>query len=176
MEVSMAQTPVEVKTATPARSPDAWHSFRSEMDRLFDRFAGGFGLPAFRRMFDVEPAWRTESSFAFSAPAVDVTEDDKAYKITAELPGLEEKNIDVTVSGDMLTLKGEKSYETDEKDKNRYMSERAYGSFQRSFVLPDGVDRDKIAASLSKGVLTVTLPKSAEAQKQEKKIEVKAAT
>ena len=171
----MAQTPVEVKKAAPARTPDVWQSFRGEMDRLFDRFAGGFGLPAFRRMFDIEPAWRTESSFSFSAPAVDVTEDDKAYTITAELPGLEEKNIDVAVSGDMLTLKGEKRYEKDEQDKNRYMSERAYGSFQRSFALPDGVDRDKIAADLSKGVLTITLPKTAEAQKPQKKIEVKTA-
>lgn len=171
----MAQTPVEVKKTTPARTPDVWQSFRGEMDRLFDRFAGGFGLPAFRRMFDIEPAWRTESSFSFSAPAVDVTEDDKAYTITAELPGLEEKNIDVAVSGDMLTLKGEKRYEKDEQDKDRYMSERAYGSFQRSFALPDGVDRDKIVANLAKGVLTITLPKTAEAQKPQKKIEVKTA-
>ncbi len=171
----MAQTPVEVKKATPARTPDAWQSFRGEMDRLFDRFAGGFGLPSLRRMFDVEPAGRAESSFSFSAPAVDLTEDDKAYRITAELPGLEEKNVDVTVSGDMLTLKGEKHYEKDEKDKNHYMSERAYGSFQRSFMLPDGIDRDKIAADLSKGVLTITLPKTEAAQKPQKKIEVKAA-
>jgi len=171
----MAQTPVEVKKTTPARAPDVWHSFRSEMDRLFDRFSGGFGLPAFRRMSDVEPAWGSESAFSFTAPAVDVTEDDKTYKITAELPGLEEKNIDVTVSGDMLTIKGEKSYEKDEKDKNRYMSERAYGSFQRSFLLPDGVERDKIAADLAKGVLTITLPKTAAAQKPQKKIAVKAA-
>jgi len=172
----MAQTPVEVKKTTPAaRTPDAWQSFRGEMDRLFDRFSGGFGLPAFRRMFDAQPALPAESAFSFSAPAVDMTEDDKAYRLTAELPGLEEKNIDVTVSGDMLTLKGEKRYEKDEKDKNRYMSERAYGAFQRSFVLPDGVERDKITADLAKGVLTITLPKTAEAQKPEKKIEVKAA-
>jgi HSP20 family protein len=174
MEVAMAQPPVEVTKAAPARMPDVWQSFRGEMDRLFDRFAGGFGLPALRRMFDVEPAWHTESSFSFPAPSVDVTEDDKTYRITAELPGLEEKNIDVTVSGDMLTLKGEKSHEKEEKDKNRHVSERAYGSFQRSFALPDGVDRDKIAADLSKGVLTITLPKTAAAQKPQKKIEVKA--
>ena len=66
----MAQTPVEVKKTTPPPVPDVWQSFRGEMDRLFDRFAGGFGLPAFRRMFNVEPAWRSESSFGFSAPAV----------------------------------------------------------------------------------------------------------
>ena len=154
----MAQTTVEVKKTSSARMPDVWHSFRNEMDRVFDRFGGGFSLPSFRRMFDVEPAWRTESSFSFSAPSVDVTEDSKAYKITAELPGIEEKNIDISVSGDMLTLKGEKHYEKDEKDKNHHVTERAYGSFQRSFVLPDGVDRDKITADLSKGVLTITLP------------------
>jgi HSP20 family protein len=172
----MAQTPVEVKKTSPAPVPDVFQSFRSEIDRLFDRFAGGFGLPSFRRMFDIEPAWRAVSSFGFRSPAVDVTEDDKAYKITAEVPGLEEKNIDVTVLGDMLTLKGEKRYEKDEQDKDRHMSERAYGSFQRSFALPDGVDRDKIAANLEKGVLTITLPKTPEAQKQQKKIEVKSAS
>ena len=171
----MAQTPVEVRKTTPARMPDVWQSFRGEMDRLFDRFAGGVGVPAFRRLFDIEPPWSADSSFSFSAPAVDMTEDDKAYMITAELPGLDEKSIDVTVSGDMLTLRGEKHYEKDENDKNRHMSERAYGSFQRAFALPDGIDRDKIAAELSKGVLTITLPKTAEAQKPHKKIEVKAA-
>jgi HSP20 family protein len=170
----MPQVPVEVKKANPAPVPDVWQSFRSEMDRLFDRFAGGFGLgfPSFRRLF--EPTSRSESSFSFSAPAIDVTEDDKAYKITAELPGLDQKNLDVAVSGDMLTLKGEKHHEKEEKDKNHYLSERTYGSFQRSFALPESVDRDKITADLSKGVLTITLPKTAEAQKPQKKIEVKA--
>jgi HSP20 family protein len=171
----MAKTPVEVKKTTPVRTPEPWRAFRGEMDRLFDRFAGSFHVPSWRHMFRPDPALLDEGFFAFSAPAVDMTEDEKAYKITAELPGLEEKNIDVTVAGDMLTLKGEKHYEKDEKDKNHYMSERAYGSFQRSFALPDGVDRDKIAAELAKGVLTITLPKTVEAQKPQKKIEVKAA-
>jgi HSP20 family protein len=169
----MAVTPVEVKKApAPRASTDPWQSMRSEFDRLFDRFSG-FGFPAMRRMFDLAPA--IEPSFTFNAPAVDVTEDDKAYKITAELPGLSEKDIDVSVSGDILTLKGEKRQEREEKDKNWHVSERAYGSFQRSFSLPAGIDRDKIACEFAKGVLTVTLPKSAEAQKQQKKIEVKAA-
>lgn len=168
----MAKTPVEVKKSVPARAPDAWQSFRQEMDRVFDRFAGGFAMPSFRRWLDAEPSWSYQSSFSFPSPAVDVTEDNKAFKVTAELPGLEEKDIDVTVSGDMLTIKGEKSYEKDEKDKDRHVSERAYGAFQRSFTLPEGVERDKIAADLAKGVLTVTLPKTAQAQKQNK-IEVK---
>jgi len=170
----MAKTPVEVKKTTPAvRTPDVWQSLRSEMDRLFDRFSGGFGMPAFRRMFDVEPTF--QSSFSFPTPAVDVTEDDKAYKVTAELPGLEEKDVNVTVTDNMLTIKGEKSYEKEEKNKDHHISERAYGSFERSFTLPEGVDADKIAADLAKGVLTITLPKTAEAQKPAKKIEVKKA-
>jgi HSP20 family protein len=169
----MADVPVEVKKAAPAQTnvPDVWQSFRSEMDRLFDRFGTGFGFPSLRRMFDVEPAWR--SSLSFSAPAIDISEDEKAYKISAELPGSNPKDIDVSVSGDMLTLKGEKRREKEEKDKNYHFSERAYGSFQRSFQLPSSVDRDKVAADFSKGVLTITLPKTAEAQKPQKKIEVK---
>jgi HSP20 family protein len=171
----MAKTPVEMKKSTPARTPDVWHAFRSEMDRLFDRFSGHLHLPSWRQMFKTDPALYDAGFFAFSTPAVDITEDDKAYRITAELPGLKEKHIDVTVSANTLTLKGEKHYGKDEKDKNHYMSERGYGSFQRSFTLPDGIDQDKIAAELSKGVLTITLPKTAEAQKSQKRIEVKAA-
>jgi HSP20 family protein len=82
----MAEVPVEVKQATPAQTnlPDVWQSFRGEMDRLFDRFGRGFGFPSLRRMLDIEPAWR--SSFSFSMPAIDMSEDEKAYKISAELP------------------------------------------------------------------------------------------
>jgi HSP20 family protein len=168
----MAITPVEEKKSpAPRASSDPWQSFRSEMDRVFDRFSG-FGLPTMRRLFEPTPI---EGSFGFNIPAVDLTEDDNAYKIAAELPGLEEKDVEVSVTGDILTLKGEKRQEKEEKNKNWYVSERAYGVFQRGFALPDGIDRDKITAQFAKGVLTVTLPKSAQAQKQQKKIEVKAA-
>ena len=167
----MATTPVEVKkTPAPRAATDPWQRFRSEFDQMFDRFPG-FGLPSMRRMFDVAPF----DTLNVNVPAVDVTEDDKAYKIAAELPGLEEKDVEVSLTGDVLTLKGEKRQEKEEKNKNWYVSERAYGSFQRAFELPHGIDRDKIAAEFAKGVLTVTLPKSAEAQKQQKKIDVKAA-
>jgi len=173
METAMADVPVEVKKSSPAQAnvPDVWHSFRGEMDRLFDRFGSGFGFPSLRRMFDIEPAWR--SSFSFSMPAIDMSEDEKAYKISAELPGIDAKDIDVSVSGDMLVLKGEKRQEKEEKDKNYHFSERTYGSFQRAFDLPASVDRDKVAADFSKGVLTITLPKTAEARQPEKKIAVK---
>ena len=173
----MADVPVEVKKAPAAEPavPDVWRSFRSEMDRLFDRFAGGFGFPSLRRMFDMEPAWRPASSFTFSAPAIDMSEDEKAYKVSAELPGLDAKDVDVSISGNTLVLKGEKRQEKEEKEKNYYFSERAYGSFQRAFELPASVDRDKVAADFAKGVLTITLPKTPDAQKQQKKIEVKSA-
>ncbi len=172
----MASTPVEVKkTASASGPPDVWRSFRTEMDRLFDRFAGGWDMPSLRRMFDIEPTFRYESSFAVPSPAVDITEDDSAYKVTAELPGMSEKEIEVVASGDTLTLKGEKREEKEQKEKNFYLSERCYGSFQRSFYVPEGVDRDKIAADFSKGVLTITMPKSAKAVEQQKKIEVKSA-
>jgi HSP20 family protein len=175
MEKIMADAPVEIKKApaTEAPVPEVWRPFRSEMDRLFDRFAGSFGFPLLRRMFDIEPAGRT--SFTFSAPAMDMSEDDKAYKISAELPGLDAKDVDVTISGTTLLLKGEKRQEKEEKEQNYYLSERIYGSFQRAFELPASVDRDKIAADFSKGVLTITLPKTPAAQKQQKKIEVKSA-
>jgi HSP20 family protein len=173
METTMADVPVEVKKAAPTdvAAPDTWRSFRSEMDRLFDRFAGGFGFPSLRRMFDAEPAWR--SSFTFSAPAIDMSEDEKAYKISAELPGLDTKDVDLSISGNTLVLKGEKRQEKEEKQKNYYWSERSYGSFQRAFELPASVDHDKVSADFSKGVLTITLPKTPQAQKQQKKIEVK---
>ena len=173
----MADVPVEVKKApaTEPAVPDVWRSFRSEMDRLFDRFAGGFGFPSLRRMFDMEPAWRPASSFTFSAPAIDMSEDEKAYKVSAELPGLDAKDVDISISGNTLVLKGEKRQEKEEKEKNYYFSERAYGSFQRAFELPASVDRNKVSADFAKGVLTITLPKTPDAQKQQKKIEVKSA-
>jgi HSP20 family protein len=174
MEIPMADIPVEVKKTpqTAAPVPEIWSSFRSEMDRLFDRFARGFGLPSLRSIADFEPPWR---SIVFSAPPIDMSEDDKAYKISAELPGLDAKDVEVSVSGDRLVLKGEKRQEQEEKNKNYYHSERTYGSFQRSFELPASVDRDKIAADFSKGVLTITLPKSVAMQQQQKKIEIKSA-
>ncbi len=159
----MANAPTSVAVKKQVTTPDVWTSFRGEMDRLFDRF----GVPSFPSFFGAS------TDLAFTVPAVDVTEDDKAYKIAAEMPGVEEKDIDVSVNEDTLVLKGEKRQEKEEKGKNTYVSERSYGSFQRAFALPEGVDRGKIAADFSKGVLTVTLPKTPESQKQQKKIEIK---
>jgi HSP20 family protein len=172
----MATTPVEVKKSVPApAAPEAWRSFRTEMDRLFDRFASGFGMPSLRRIFDADVPFRFETTLSMPNPAIDVTEDADAYKLTAELPGMAEGDIEVALTDDTLTLKGEKKEEKEKKEKNYYLSERSYGAFRRSFALPDGVDRDKIGAEFAKGVLTVTLPKVAGVKTEPKKIEVKAA-
>lgn len=175
----MADQAIEVKksSAPAAARPsgmDALQSFRNEVDRLFDQFwRTGFGFPSLRRMFEPEPLWRGETPFSFAMPTVDVSEDDKAFHITADLPGMSEKDIDVTLSRDTLMIAGERREETEDKDRNYHFSERRFGSFRRAFSLPDGVDRDKIDASFKNGVLSLTLPKSAEAQKRQKKIEVK---
>jgi HSP20 family protein len=152
-----------------------FESLRREIDRLFDEFNGGFWRSPFRgSLFDVTP-FRRASADLTALPAVDVSETDKAYEITAELPGMDEKNVEVKVANGILTIKGEKQGEKEEKQKDYYMRERSFGSFERSFQVPDDVDGDKIEASFKKGVLSVTLPKNAEAQKAAKKITVKAA-
>jgi len=168
----MPDTAIPVKTdetQAPARRPalpSLWRSLHDEVDRMFDRFMGEARLPMFT--FGSQPA------FSGTVPAVDMAEDDKAYRITAELPGISEKDIDVSVTHDTITIKGEKRDEKEEKTKNTYVSERYYGAFQRAFGIPEGVDTDKIDASFEKGVLTLTLPKKPEVVKQQKKIEIKA--
>jgi HSP20 family protein len=132
-------------------------SLRREIDRLFDDFTRGF------------PAMTSPDL----TPTLDVTETDKELEITAELPGLEEKDVQINVADNLLTIKGEKKAETEQKDKNYRLVERSYGSFARTLELPAGVNPDQIKASIAKGVLTVTVPKPAPAQT--KKIEVKAA-
>ncbi len=178
MAEAITKLPVKTESKEPATARKAWNPFenlRQEVDRLFDDFSGGMWRSPFRRsLFDIEPFRRSEAAFG-GVPAVDVTETDKAYEITAELPGMDEKNVEVKFADGVLTIKGEKQEEKEEKKKDYYLSERSFGSFQRAFQVPDGVDADKIDASFKNGVLTVTMPKSAEAQKSEKKIAVKAA-
>jgi len=104
------------------------------------------------------------------------SEDADAYKLSAELPGMNEKEIEVAVTDGMLTLTWAKRQETERKDKDYYLSEREYGSFKRSFALPDSIDIDKISADIAKGVFTITLPKKQEAKAAAKKVEVMAAS
>ena len=157
----------------PARSP--FEALRREIDHLFDGFSqGAWRLPFGRPAFDLEIAWPREGAWSI-APAVDVVEKVNEYEITAELPGLDEKNIEIKVANGTLTIKGEKKEEKEEKEKDYYLSERRYGSFTRSFQVPPAVDADKIEASFAKGLLTVKLPKTEAARASEKKIEIKAA-
>lgn len=128
-------------------------TFQQEMNRLFDEFFRGWGLAPLRG-FD-EP-WD-----AFS-PRVDVVESDKQVAVSAELPGMDEKEIDVSLSHGVLTISGEKREEKEDKGRNYYRMERSYGSFQRSIPLPSEVDESRAEATFKKGVLTITLPKTAE--------------
>jgi HSP20 family protein len=143
-----------------ARTDNPFLSLQSEVDRLFDDFTHGF--PAFGN-----------GGGAKMLPTVDVAETDKDIEITAELPGLEEKDVQVNVADNILTIRGEKKAEKEQKDKNYRLVERSYGSFERSLELPEGVNADTIKATIDKGVLKVVVPRPVPAQV--KKVEVKSA-
>ncbi|MEJ2070969.1 MAG: Hsp20/alpha crystallin family protein [Syntrophobacterales bacterium] len=132
---------------------------RNEMDRLWDEYFGA-GRRAFRLE---EEAW---------LPAVDVSETGDKITVKAEIPGMEAKDIEISMVGDTLTIKGEKKAETEEKDENYHMVERTYGSFSRAMKLPAVVDAEKVEATYKNGVLTVVLPKMEEVKP--KAIEIKA--
>jgi len=176
MADNIAKVPGKIEKTSPS-TLQPWRPFESlrrEVDRLFDDFSGGMWRSPFgRSFFDIEPFRRAETAFG-AVPAVDVTQTDKGYEITAELPGMEEKDVEVKLSNGILTIKGEKRDDKEEKQKGYYMRERSFGSFERSFQVPEDVDTNKVSASFKKGVLTIMLPKSAEVQKAEKKIEIKA--
>jgi len=154
----------------------SWNPFdanQPEMDRLIDDLGGGTWPLIRRPSMGMEPRWLAGARFAVPNPAMDVTENESAYEIVAELPGMDEKNLDVTLVNGVLTLKGEKKEEREERKKDYYISERSFGSFERSFRLPDGVDSARIDATLKNGVLNITLPKTAEAKQSGKKITIK---
>lgn len=157
------------KETLPSYGLFEWHPFetlRRQIDRLFED-------PLRRAAPELEPFGRLPIGWA-STPAVDLVEKDKEYEITAELPGLDEKNVQVKLSDGTLTISGEKKEEREENDKGYHLSERRYGAFRRAFRIPQGVDAEHIEASFGKGVLTVKLPKTADAQKPEKSIDIKA--
>jgi HSP20 family protein len=146
-----------------ARFAEPFTSLQREIDRLFDDFTRGWPTMG----------WPATDKMAELMPSMDMAETDKEIEITAELPGLEEKDVQVNVADNVLTIKGEKKSEKEQKDKNYRMFERSYGSFSRTLELPGGINPDDIKASLSNGVLKVIVPKPAPAQV--KKVEVKAA-
>jgi HSP20 family protein len=107
------------------------------------------------------------------APALDMEETDDAIIVKADVPGVDPKDLDIRVTGDVLTIKGEKRTEEEEKTRERHRVERSYGAFSRSVTLPEVVDPDKIQAEVKSGVLTVTMPKKAEAKARKIQIDVK---
>ena len=135
--------------------------WRSPFDNLFDAFFGEDSrLPVL------------PGNAAFT-PRIDVKEDDVSYEISAELPGLEEKDIEISVADGSLVLRGEKSSDSEEKEGKYFRQERIYGRFERAFHLPDGVEAEKIEAKFKNGVLAITLPKKEEAKKVVRQVEVK---
>lgn len=140
-------------------------NLRDQFDRMFDSMMRGWPAP-----------WRGAQrldlgDFDF-APRVDTAETDAAYEVTAELPGVDEKDIKISLEDNVLCIAGEKKAEREEKKKDYVMSERSYGSFKRAFTLPDNVDAEKIAAKFEKGVLKVTLPKTSPAPAKQRQIPI----
>lgn len=171
----MAETkpsvPAESKTPQPPESFRPFETLRRQIDRLFEDFSGEFARRPFGALADFGPFWG-RSKGEVPVP-IDVVEKDDAFEITAELPGLAEKDVDVSVANGAITIRGEKSEHREERKADFYMSERRYGSFVRSFRLPEGVDSDKIDAHFAKGVLTVTLPKTAQARSAARSIPIR---
>jgi HSP20 family protein len=108
-----------------------------------------------------------------ATPAIDVIERDDAYEITAEMPGMTEEDIEVSLVNGTISISGEKREDTTDQSADRYVRERRFGSFERSLALPDDVRADKIQANYTKGVLHVTLPKDRDAQSAKRRIDVK---
>jgi HSP20 family protein len=132
---------------------------QSEIDRLFDQFSRNIHVPFF--------------SNGDLVPSMDISETDKQIEVSAELPGLEPTDVEINLADNVLTIRGEKKAEKEEKDKNRRVIERSYGSFARAVTLPAGVDAKDIKATIANGVLTVTVAKPAPAVT--KRIEIKPA-
>lgn len=147
--------------AERSRSDHPLLSLQREVDRLFDDVLRGFDLPSFGN-FDRRLTW----------PNLELGETDKEIRVTAELPGLTEKDVEITVTDGVLTLKGEKKSEVD--DAERGYSERSYGRFERRISLPRGVEQDKASAAFQNGILTVTLPKSEAANENVRRIPINA--
>lgn len=144
------------------REEDPFFGIQRRMNRMFDEF--------FNEPFGLAPMREFGQNFM---PRMDIFEDEKEMRVTAELPGMDEKDINITLDREMLTIRGEKSSETMEEKGKYHRIERSYGSFERQIPLGMEVDANKVDAEFKKGVLTITLPKPAEAVSRVKKITVK---
>ena len=153
------QVPVRREQSQPLQS------LQNDINRAFDSFWRGFDLP-----------WpSTSSAWSISMPSVDVSESDKEIEVTAELPGIDEKDIDISLAECVLTIRGEKKSEVEKKEKDYYLQERTFGSIERVVPLPDTIDLDSANATFKNGVLTVKLAKKPEAAAATKRITVRRA-
>ena len=139
--------PFDRSTRLARGSDDPFTSFRREMDRLFEDFNRGWAVPT------------TFGTSEFLSPKVNIAETDKGLEVTADLPGIDQKDIEISLSDDVLTLKAEHKAEKEEKDEKKqyHLVERSFGKFMRSFELPFEADTDKAEASFDKGVLKISV-------------------
>lgn len=155
----------ENKTPALYRDADPFMALHREVNRLFDDVFRGFdqfGMGCLPSLAASRSNW--------GWPNVEVSETDKEIRVTAELPGLEEKDVEITLDDDVLTLRGEKRSENE--DKNRQFSERFYGQFERRIALGTGVQDDKVEARFKSGVLTIIMPKTEQAQSKARRIAI----
>jgi HSP20 family protein len=139
-------------------------TFQRDLDRMFEDLWQNFDLPAFGRF---------ERERSMITPRLDLHETENEIVVTAELPGMEEKDVEVVLGDNVLTIKGEKKAEHEEKEKGYAYSERSYGSFERRIPIDTEIVSDKVDAAFKSGVLTVTLPKKPEARKHFKRVPVR---
>lgn len=179
-KVSNRKSGVRKSLSKAAETVTPLASLREEVDNLFERFSDDWpNLPnIFGRGWSY-PVADLDRRFSLSklelTPRVDVSENEQEYEIMMELPGMTGDDIEITLSDDSLTVKGQKRDEREEKKNNYHIKERSYGSFQRSFRIPSGVDHNKIDASCVSGVLQVSLPKTENAKSNKRSIKVKSA-
>jgi HSP20 family protein len=162
----MAKTEITTPAQpNPGRQRDVLFAMRDEMDRIFERFENGWSrLPALMRR-----------EGAITVPELDMHENTNAIVVEAELPGVEEHDVTVTLANGVLTIRGEKRHEREDRSQNYHMAERSYGNFERSIRLPESVDDARVDAKFDKGVLRVTAAKRPEAVRAERRIEVRRA-
>lgn len=174
-EVSTKKSGTEVAPA-PARHAWPWPalgSLREELDEIFSDVSHTWPFSGTgRSLLEPRAISAFRSGLGANVPAIDVVEHDDNYVLTAELPGMDDQDIELSVSEDALTLKAEKKEERDETKDNVRVSERRFGSYQRTFSLPPNVLADKISAKSKNGLLEITLPKSEETKAEARKIEI----
>jgi len=157
----------ESRELAPRRPVRELARLRNEMDRLFDEFMGA-GWPSLRRWPELLGGW----PYAEAAPALDVYDDKDAVVVKAEVPGMEKDDVHVDISGDVLTVRGEKKKEEKIEEEDYYCRERAFGAFSRSIRLPVEVQGDKASATFKNGVLEMRLPKKEAAKRRSVSIKV----